>query len=84
MWILLFNWTEISENMKGVKVRWTEKKEIEEFIVLDDQHFDFSSYSELWENYLDTREKEIEYAVCASETPSVAAMLFLDAIKKYS
>ena len=61
-----------------------EHPEVEEYVILDDHHFDFHVDRKLWENFLDTREKGIEYSVCASETPSVAAMLFLDAIQRCS
>ena len=54
--------------------------EIDEFVVIDDMHFDFEDYSKIWESYLDTKGKGIESAVTASKTPSVAAMLFLDAL----
>ena len=41
-------------------------------------------YSKLWESYIDTGGRGIEYSTCASKTPSVSAMLFLDAIEEYS
>lgn len=58
--------------------------EIEEFLILDDQHFGFEDYSKLWESFIDTQGRGIEYGVAASKTPSVSAILFLDAIKKYA
>ena len=58
--------------------------DIDEFVILDDQHFDFNDYSKLWESYIDTGGRGIEHSVCASKTTSVSAMLFLDAIEEYS
>ena len=58
--------------------------EIEEFVILDDQHFGFEDYSKLWESFIDTQGMGIEHATFASKTPSVPAILFLDAIKKYA
>ena len=57
---------------------------IEEFIILDDQHFGFDDHTCLWENYLDTQGIGIEHAIAASKTPTVTAILFLDGIKRYS
>lgn len=58
--------------------------EIEEYVILDDQHFGFEDYSKLYENFIDTQGRGIEYGITASKTPSVPAILFLDAIKKYA
>lgn len=58
--------------------------EIEGFVILDDQHFGFSDYSKLWESFIDTQGRGIENSITASKMPSVPAILFLDAIKKYS
>ena len=55
--------------------------EIEDFVILDDQHYGFYGYRKLWESFLDTQGKGIEYAVLASKRPSLQAMLFLDAIR---
>ena len=56
--------------------------EIDEFVIIDDNHFDFDDSDMLWENYIDTGGKGIENSTCASDTPTVTAILFLDAIKK--
>lgn len=56
--------------------------EIDEFVILDDQHFDFHDNQKLWENYIDTCGRGIENSVIASKTPTVAAMLFFDAIEE--
>ncbi len=58
--------------------------EIDEFVILDDQHFDFQDSRKLWENYIDTCGKGIENSVAASRTPTVTAMVFLDVLEKYS
>ena len=51
-------------------------------MILDDRHFDFENSNKLWENYIDTGGRGIENSVCASKTPTVSAMVFLDAIKE--
>ncbi len=56
--------------------------DIDEFVVIDDMHFDFEDYSKIWESFLDTRGKGIENAVAAGRTPSIAAILFLDALSE--
>lgn len=58
--------------------------EIEEFVILDDQHFGFEDSRKLWESFIDTQGRGIEFGVAASKTPSVSVILFLDAIKKYA
>ena len=58
--------------------------EIEEFVILDDQHYGFGDYQKLWENFIDTKGKGIEYGTAVSKTPTVTSILFEDAIKKYS
>ena len=68
----------------GVLNYLSNNPEIDEFVILDDQHFDFDDSRKLWENYIDTRGKGIENSICASGTPTVTAMLFLDAIEELS
>lgn len=58
--------------------------EVDEFVILDDQYFDFKDSCKLWESFIDTQGRGIEHSVAASGTPSVAAILFLDSIKKYA
>ena len=55
--------------------------EIEEFVILDDQKFDFEHYKKIWERVLITN--GIERAEFASRTPAVEAILFRDYIKSY-
>ena len=57
--------------------------EIMDFVIIDDQQYGFEHHSKLHESFIDTRGKGIEYSIAASKTPSVAAILFLDAVKKY-
>lgn len=56
--------------------------EINEFVILDDNRFDFLDYPKLWERLLITR--GVERAVFASDTPAVEAIIFLDYIKLFS
>ena len=66
---------------KGVKEYLELHSEIEEFVVLDDQKFDFENYKKIWERVLITN--GIERAKFASRTPAVEAILFRDYIKSY-
>ncbi len=59
-----------------------EHPEIEEFVVLDDNKFDFQDNPKLWERVLKTN--GIERAEFVSKTPAVEAIIFLDYIKLYS
>lgn len=59
-----------------------EHPEIDEFVVLDDNKFDFQDYTRLWEGVLKTN--GIERAEFASKTPAVETIIFLDYIKQYS
>lgn len=56
--------------------------EIDEFVILDDNRFDFQDYPKLWERLLITR--GVERAEFASDTPAVEAIIFLDYIKLFS
>lgn len=63
-------------------IRYLEKHpEIDEYVILDDNRFDFKEYPKLWERLLLT--KGIENAQFASGTPAVEALVFLDLIRKY-
>ena len=55
--------------------------EVEDFVIIDDQHYGFDDSSKLWERYLDTKGLGIENSVYASKTPSVSAMLFMDGLE---
>ena len=56
--------------------------EIDDYVILDDYKFDFMNYTRLWERLLVT--DGIERAEFASRTPEVAAMVFMDYIKRFS
>ena len=56
-----------------------EHSEIDEFIVLDDNKFDFEDFSNLWERLILTN--GIEEARFASPTPAVEALIFMDYLK---
>ena len=56
--------------------------EIDDFVILDDNIFDFRDYSKLWERLLIT--KGIERAKFASQTPAVETIVFLEFIKSFS
>lgn len=71
-----------SQRERGILSYLESHPEIEDFVILDDQHYGFDGYRKLWESFLDTQGKGIEHAVLASNRPSVQAMLFLDAIRK--
>lgn len=55
---------------------------INEYVILDDNEFDFRDYSNIWERLIFTN--GIERAKFASETPAIEALLFMDYIKDVS
>ena len=63
---------------EGIQSYLAEHPEIDEYVILDDNTFDFSDYPKLWERLLLTN--GIENAEYASKTPAIEAMLFLEAI----
>lgn len=75
--------TQDSMHRRGVGINdYLEKHpEIEEYIILDDNIFDFRDHKKLWERLLLTN--GIEKAKFASETPAVEAILFLDYLKMF-
>lgn len=56
--------------------------EIDEYVVLDDNEFDFRDYPNIWERLLLTN--GIERVKFASKTPAIEAILFMDYIKEVS
>lgn len=56
--------------------------EINEYVILDDNEFDFRDYPNIWERLLLTN--GIERAKFASKTPAIEAILFMDYIKDVS
>ncbi len=65
----------------GIKAYLEEHTEIEEYIILDDNKFDFQDDTKLWDRLLLTN--GIEKAQFASETPAVEAILFKDYLKLF-
>lgn len=65
----------------GIKAYLEEHTEIEEYIILDDNKFDFQDDTKLWDRLLLTN--GIEKAQFASETPAVEAILFMDYLKLF-
>ena len=53
--------------------------EIEEYVILDDNTFDFREYSKLWERLIITY--GIENPIFASHAPAVEALIFMDYLK---
>jgi hypothetical protein len=66
---------------EGIMNYLDEHPEIDEFVILDDNKFDFQNYRRLWERFLVTN--GIERAEFASKTPAVEAIIFLDYIKSF-
>lgn len=76
--------TEEHYNKRGQGV-WNyleEHPEIDEYIILDDNRFDFEDFPRLWERMLIT--DGIENAAFASKTPAVEAIIFREYIKELS
>lgn len=74
----------VTRRGEGIITYLKEHPEIEEFVILDDQHFEFKEYRKLWESFIDTQAKGLENSIWAAKTPTISAILFLDAIKKYA
>ena len=74
----------VLEREEGVLAYLEMYPEIMDFVIVDDQQYGFGYYSKLHESFIDTRGMGIENSIVASRTPSVAAILFLDAINHYA
>jgi hypothetical protein len=70
-----------SERGAGIKAYLEVHSEIEEYVIFDDNKFDFQEYKELWERLLLTN--GIERAEFAAQTPAVETMIFMDYIKLF-
>ena len=55
--------------------------EIEEYVILDDNEFDFRQYPKIWERLLLTN--GIERAQFAAKTPATETILFMEYIKEF-
>lgn len=67
---------------EGILAYLEAHSEIDEFVILDDNKFDFQDDQKLWERLLITN--GIERAVFAAQTPAVEAIIFMDYIKLFS
>ena len=67
---------------EGIQYYLESHPEIDEYVVLDDNEFDFRDYPNIWERLLLTN--GIERAEFASKTPAIEALLFMDYIKDVS
>ena len=56
--------------------------DVEDFVILDDQHYGFDDHRKLWESYIDTKGLGIENSEYASETPAISAMLFMNGLRQ--
>lgn len=68
------------ERGQGIWDYLEEHPEVDEYIILDDNRFDFEEFPRLWERLLLT--DGIENASFASKTPAVEAIIFLGYIKE--
>lgn len=67
---------------EGILKYLEQHMEIDEYVILDDNIFDFRDYSNLWDRLLITN--GIERAEFASKTPVVETIIFRDYIKMFS
>lgn len=67
---------------QGIQSYLEEHSEIDEYVVLDDNRYDFEDFPKLWERLLIT--DGIENAAFTSKTPAVEAILFREYIKEFS
>ena len=67
---------------EGIQNYLDSHPEIKEYVVLDDNIFDFQDYPNIWERLILTN--GIERAKLASKTPAIEAILFMDYIKEAS
>lgn len=74
-------WDTAKKRGAGIRAYLTNHPEIEEYVVLDDNLFDFREDKKIWERLLVT--DGIEKARCASDSPAVEAILFCDYIKLF-
>jgi hypothetical protein len=72
----------LSNRGEGINDYLKAHPEIDDFVILDDKTYDFSDDKKLWERLILT--DGLENARCASKTPQVEAMIFLDYIRSFS
>lgn len=73
----------VREREEGVLTYLETHPEIVDFVIVDDQQYGFKDYSKLHDSFIDTKGLGIENSIVSSKTPSVAAILFIDAINGY-
>lgn len=71
-----------SNRGQGIQDYLAEHPEIDEYVILDDNRFDFEDFPNLWERLLITN--GIQQVSFASKTPAVEAIIFHDYIKEFS
>lgn len=71
-----------NKRAQGVQDYLEEHPAIDEYVILDDNRFDFEDFPRLWERLLIT--DGIENAAFASKTPAVEAIIFREYIKELS
>ena len=67
---------------EGIQHYLESHPEIKEYVILDDNTFDFRDYPPIWERLILTN--GIERAKFAQKTPAIEALLFMDYIKEAS
>ena len=66
---------------EGIAKYLKKHPEIEEYVILDDNEFDFRQYPKIWERLLLTN--GIERAQFAAKTPATETILFMEYIKQF-
>ena len=65
---------------QGIVDYLSEHPEIDEYVILDDNKFDFEKFPEIWERLILT--DGIQQATFASESPAVETLIFYDYLKE--
>lgn len=71
-----------SNRGQGIWEYLSKHPEIDEYVVIDDNKFDFQSYNKIWERLILT--KGIENSEFASKSPAIEAMIFRDYLAEAS
>ena len=67
----------VTRREEGIQKYLESHPEVEDFIILDDQHFGFENYNKLWESFIDTQGRGIEYSIAASKTSLCSGYIIL-------
>jgi hypothetical protein len=73
---------DVNNRGEGINDYLNAHPQIDDFVILDDKTYDFEGDKRLWERLILT--EGIENAKCASRTPQVEAMIFLEYIRMFS